>query len=71
VREQESVHEVIRPPQVPLEEDYLWKDKLKVTYTDALEEEDLDNMRGFVKALDAKRKEQEKLHSQFTRPVRN
>jgi hypothetical protein len=55
VRDQESVHEVIRPPQVPLEEDFLWKDKLKVSYTDALEEEDLDNMRGFVKALNAKR----------------
>ncbi len=42
-----------------------------MVYTDALEEEDLDNMRGFVKALNAKRKEQEKLRYQYTRPFRN
>ena len=42
-----------------------------MSFTDALEEEDLDNMRGFVKVLNAKRKEQEKLNLHYTRPVRN
>ena len=56
---------------VALEEDYLKKDIMKVIYTDGLEDTDLDNMRGFVKALNAKRAEQEKLRYHYTRPVRN
>ena len=42
-----------------------------MVFTDTLKEEDLDNMRGFVRALNAKRREQEKILSLYTRPVRN
>ena len=42
-----------------------------MVYADALGDGDLDNMRGFVKALNAKRKELEKLHLHYTRPARN
>ena len=42
-----------------------------MVYSDALVDGDLDNMRGFVKALNAKRKELEKLHLHYTRPARN
>jgi hypothetical protein len=45
---------------VELSDDYIKRDNLKVVYQDTLNDKDIDELRVFVKALNAKRQEIEK-----------